>query len=82
MPSGLRLELRWVPSFIRGHLQAWRTQYHYQDDQEYTSTREHGIYTCGQLQGRLKRVWILFTQTHLWGSGSHGRTFGQAFIRI
>ena len=22
------------------------TQYHYRDDQEYTSTREHGIHTC------------------------------------
>ena len=62
MPSGLRLKLRWVPSFIRGHLQTWRTQYHYGDNQEYTSTREHGIQTCPQLQGLLKRVWILFTQ--------------------
>ena len=40
MPSGLRLKLRWVPSFIWGHLQTWRTQYHYRDDQEYTCTRE------------------------------------------
>ena len=63
MPSGLRLKLRWVPSFIRGHLQTWRTQYHYRDDQEYTSTQEHGIQTCRQLQGLLKRVWILFTQS-------------------
>ena len=63
MPSGLRLKLRWVPSFIRGHLETWRTQYHYRDDQEYISTREHGIQTCRQLQGLLKRVWILFTQS-------------------
>ena len=46
MPSGRRPKLRWVPSFFRGHLQTWRTQYHYRDDQEYTSTREHGIQTC------------------------------------
>ena len=32
-------------------------------DQEYMSTREHGIQTCRQLQGLLKRVWILFTQS-------------------
>ena len=63
MPSGLRLKLRRVPSFLRGHLQTWRTQYHYRDSQEYTSTREHGIQTCRQLQGLLKRVWILFTQS-------------------
>ena len=53
---GLRLKLRWVPSSIRGHLQTWRTQYHYRDNKEYTSTREHGIQTCRQLQGLLKRV--------------------------
>ena len=46
MPPGLRPKLRWAPSFILGHLQTWRTQYHYRDDQEYTSTREHGIQTC------------------------------------
>ena len=63
MPSGLRLKHRWVPNFIRGHLQTWQTQYHYRDDQAYTSTREHGIQTCRQLQGLLKRVWILFTQS-------------------
>ena len=28
------------------HLQTWRTEYHYRDDQEYMSTREHGIQTC------------------------------------
>ena len=39
-------KLRCVPSFNRCHLQTWRTQYHYRDDQEYTSTREHGIHTC------------------------------------
>ena len=38
MPSGRRRELRCAPSFIPGHLQIWRTQYHYRDDQEYTST--------------------------------------------
>ena len=63
MSSGLRLKLRWVPSFIGGHLQTWQTQYHYRDDQEYTSTREHGIQTCRQLQGLLKTVGILFTQS-------------------
>ena len=31
--------------------------------QKYTSTREHGIQTCRQLQGLLKTVWILFTQS-------------------
>ena len=62
IPSGLRLKLKWAPSFIRGHLQTWRTQYDYQDDQEYTNTREHGIQTYRQLQGLLKRVWILYTQ--------------------
>ena len=67
MPSGLRLKLRWVPSFIRGHLQTWRTQYHYRDDQEYMSTREHGIQTCRQLEGLLKRVWILFTKSQPMG---------------
>ena len=60
MPSGLRLKLRWPPSFIRGHLPTWQTQYHHRDDQEYTSTREHGIQTCRQLQGLLKSVWIPF----------------------
>ena len=50
-------------SFIRGHLQTWRTQYQYRDDQQYTSTREHGIQTCLQLQGLLKRVRIRFTQS-------------------
>ena len=50
-------------SNLRGHLQTWRTQYHYRDDQEYMSTRVHGIQTCRQLQGLLKRVWILFTQS-------------------
>ena len=63
MPSGLRTKLRWVPSFIRGHLQTWQTQYHYRDDQEYTSTQERGIQTCRQLQGLLKRVWILSSQS-------------------
>ena len=29
-----------------GPSKTWRTQYHYRDDQEYTSTREHGIHTC------------------------------------
>ena len=29
MPSCRRPKLRWVPSFIRGHLQTWWTQYHY-----------------------------------------------------
>ena len=29
----------------------------------YTSTREHGIQTCRQLQGLLKRVCILSTQS-------------------
>ena len=61
MPSGRRPKLRWVPSFIGLHLQTWRTQYHYRDDQEYTSTREHGIQTCRQFQGPLKKVWIVFT---------------------
>ena len=37
---------RWAPSSILGHLQTWRTQYHYQDDREYTNTREQGIQTC------------------------------------
>ena len=63
MPSGLRLKPRWVPSSIRGHLQTWRSQYHYRYDQEYTKTREHSIQTCRQLQGLLKRVWIVFTQS-------------------
>ena len=67
MPSGLRLKLRWVLSFTRGHLQTWQTQYLYRDDQEYTSTREHGIQTCRQLQGLLKRVWIHFTQSRPMG---------------
>ena len=40
------LQTEWGPFFIRGHLQTWRTQYHYRDNQEYTSTREHGIQTC------------------------------------
>ena len=62
-PSGLRLKLRWVPSFIQGHLKTWRTQYHYRDNQEYMSTREHGIQTCRQLLGLRKRVWILFTHS-------------------
>ena len=30
---------------------------------EPASTREHGIQTCQQVQGLLKRVWILFTQS-------------------
>ena len=38
--------LRWAPSPILGHLHAWRTQYHYRDDREYTNTREQGIQTC------------------------------------
>ena len=63
MPSNLRLKLRWAPTFIRGHLHTWRTRYHYPDDGEYTNTREHGIQTCRQLQGLLKRVRILFTQS-------------------
>ena len=46
MPSGRRPKQTWAPSFILGHLQTWRTQYHYRDYQEYTSTREHGIQTC------------------------------------
>ena len=25
-------QLRWAPSSILGHLQTWRTQYHYRDD--------------------------------------------------
>ena len=54
MPSGRSPKLRWVPSFIQGHLQTRRTQYHYRDDQEYTGTREYGIQTCRQLQGLLK----------------------------
>ena len=37
---------RWAPSSILGHLQTQRAQYHYQDDQEYTNTREQGIQTC------------------------------------
>ena len=48
MPSGRRPKLRSAPSVILGHLQTWRTQYHYRDDQEYTSGREHGIQTCRQ----------------------------------
>ena len=44
--DGRRPKLRWPPSFILGRLQTWRTQYHYRNDQEYTSTREHGIQTC------------------------------------
>ena len=41
-----RLKLRWAPSSILGHLQTWRSQYHYQDDREYTNGREQGIQTC------------------------------------
>ena len=63
MPSGRRPKLRWVPSFIWGHPQTWRTQYPYRDDHEYTSAREYGIQTCQQLQGLLKRASILFTQS-------------------
>ena len=43
---GRRPKLRWAPSSILGHLQTWRTQYHYRDDREYTNTREQGIQTC------------------------------------
>ena len=46
MPSGRRPKLRWAPPLILGHLQTWRTQYHYRDDREYTSTREQVIQTC------------------------------------
>ena len=46
MPSGRRIKRRWGSSFILGHLQTWRTQYHYRDDREYTSTREQGIQIC------------------------------------
>ena len=66
-PWGLRHKQRWGPSLIRGHLQIWRRQYHYQDDKEYTSTREHGIQTCRQPQGRLRRVPILSTQSQPMG---------------
>ena len=55
MLSGRRPKLRWAPSSILGHLQTWRTQYHYQDDREYTNTREQGIQTC--------RKWILYAQS-------------------
>ena len=46
MLSGRRPKLRWAPSSILGHLQTWRTHYHYRDDGEYTITREQGIQTC------------------------------------
>ena len=82
MPLGLRLQLRWfLPLFgaiyrHSGHSITTETTKSTRAPESMASRR------ADIFKGSCNESGSYSPRAHLWGSGSHGRTFGQTSIRI